>query len=190
MKRFNIGIEITDAAAMRALAVQRHLAQGHGEADFTAAETVLWRLTVIADSIGAGRGFRFVSDPLMRPASMDVELITKPSPSCAPIDPDQAGPRIAGSPTSRKIVDGPDIQGAAHQRCAVGLEDTLNNLRRSWRCGCDGRLHQRRADRMVAPARRELTPVTYIKKPEPEVRSSCKRVWFTVDRHRYWKCRK
>ena len=36
----------------------------------------------------------------------------------------------------------------------------------------------------------ELTPVTYIKKPEPEVRSSCKRVWFTVDRHRYWKCRK
>jgi hypothetical protein len=123
MKRFNIGIEITEAAAMRALA------QGHGEADFTAAETVLWRLTVIADSIGAGRGFRFVSDPLMRPASMDVELITKPSPSCAPIDPDQAGPRIAGSPTSRKIVDGPDIQGAAHQRCAVGLEDTLNNLR-------------------------------------------------------------
>ena len=36
----------------------------------------------------------------------------------------------------------------------------------------------------------ELTPVTYIKKPELEVRSSCKRVWFTVDRHRYWKCRK
>ena len=67
MKRFNIGIEITDAAAMRALAVQRHLAQGHSEADFTAAETVLWPehpeaywLTVIADSIGAGRGFRFV----------------------------------------------------------------------------------------------------------------------------------
>ena len=64
MKRFNIGIEITDAAAMRALAVQRHLAQGH---HFTAAETVLWPehpeaywLTVIADSIGAGRGFRFV----------------------------------------------------------------------------------------------------------------------------------
>ena len=42
MKRFNIGIEIIDAAAMRALAVQRHLAQGHSEADFTAAETVLW----------------------------------------------------------------------------------------------------------------------------------------------------
>jgi hypothetical protein len=38
----------------------------------------------------------------------------------------------------------------------------------------------------------DLTPVTYIKKPEPEpeVRSSCKRVWFTVDRHSYWRCRK
>ena len=36
----------------------------------------------------------------------------------------------------------------------------------------------------------ELTLVTYIKKPEPEGRSSCKRVWFTVDRHRYWRCRK
>ena len=39
MKRFNIGIEITDAAAMRDLAMQRHLAQGHSEADFIAAET-------------------------------------------------------------------------------------------------------------------------------------------------------
>ena len=38
----------------------------------------------------------------------------------------------------------------------------------------------------------ELTSVTYVKQaePEPEVRGSCKRTWFTVDRHRYWKCRK
>jgi hypothetical protein len=28
MMRFNIGVEITDALAMRALALQRHLAQG------------------------------------------------------------------------------------------------------------------------------------------------------------------
>jgi hypothetical protein len=67
MMRFNIGVEITDAPAMRALALQRHLAQGHSEADFIAAETVLWPdqpeaywLTVIADSLGSGRGFRFV----------------------------------------------------------------------------------------------------------------------------------
>ena len=64
---FNIGVEITDASAMRALAVQRHLAQGDSEADFIAAESVLWPdqpeaywLTVIADSLGSGRGFRFV----------------------------------------------------------------------------------------------------------------------------------
>ena len=68
MLRFNVGVEITDAPAMRALALQRHLTQGYSEADFTAAETVLWSdrpeaywLTVIADSLGAGRGFRFVS---------------------------------------------------------------------------------------------------------------------------------
>src|SRR5258707_10059244 len=35
----------------------------------------------------------------------------------------------------------------------------------------------------------ELTPVTYIMKPEPEVRSSCRRGWFTVDRHRHWEYR-
>ena len=65
--RFNIGVEITDAPAMRSLALQRHLAQGHSEADFIAAEAVLWPdqpeaywLTVIADSFGSGRGFRFV----------------------------------------------------------------------------------------------------------------------------------
>ena len=65
--RFNIGVEITDAPAMRALALQRHLAQGYGQADFIAAETVLWPdqpeaywLTVIADSLGSSRGFRFV----------------------------------------------------------------------------------------------------------------------------------
>ena len=40
--RFNIGVEITDAPAMRALALQRHLAQGYSESDFIAAETVLW----------------------------------------------------------------------------------------------------------------------------------------------------
>jgi len=39
---FNIGVEITDASAMRALALQRHLAQGDSEADFIAAESVLW----------------------------------------------------------------------------------------------------------------------------------------------------
>ena len=37
MMRFNIGVEITDAPAMRALALQRHLAQGYSEADFIAA---------------------------------------------------------------------------------------------------------------------------------------------------------
>jgi hypothetical protein len=37
---FNIGVEITNAPAMRALALQRHIA--HHEADFVAAETVLW----------------------------------------------------------------------------------------------------------------------------------------------------
>ena len=65
--RFNIGVEITDAPAMRGLALQRHLAQGNSEADFIAAEAVLWPdqpgaywLTVIADSLGSGRGFRFV----------------------------------------------------------------------------------------------------------------------------------
>ena len=65
--RFNIGVEITDAPAMRGLALQRHLAQGYSEADFIAAEAVLWPdqpeaywLTVIADSLGSGRGFRFV----------------------------------------------------------------------------------------------------------------------------------
>jgi hypothetical protein len=64
---FNIGVQITDAAAMRALALQRHLAQGNSEADFIAAEIVLWPdqpeaywLTVIADSLGLQRGFRFV----------------------------------------------------------------------------------------------------------------------------------
>ena len=67
MKRFNIGVEITDPAAVRALALQCHLAQGYNKEDFFAAETVLWAeqpeaywLTVIADSLGAGRGFRFV----------------------------------------------------------------------------------------------------------------------------------
>jgi len=67
MMRFNIGVEIVDALAMRALALQRHLAQGYSESDFIAAETVLWPdqpeaywLTVIADSLGSGRGFRFV----------------------------------------------------------------------------------------------------------------------------------
>jgi hypothetical protein len=67
MMRFNIGVEITDALAMRALALQRHLAQGNSESDFIAAETVLWPdqpeaywLTVIADTLGSGRGFRFV----------------------------------------------------------------------------------------------------------------------------------
>ena len=42
-------------------------AQGYSESDFIAAETVLWPdqpeaywLTVIADSLGSGRGFRFV----------------------------------------------------------------------------------------------------------------------------------
>jgi hypothetical protein len=66
MMRFNIGVEITDALAMRALALQRHLAQGNSESDFIAAETVLWPdqpegywLTVIADTLGSGRGFRF-----------------------------------------------------------------------------------------------------------------------------------
>jgi len=54
--RFNIGVEIVDALAMRALALQRHLAQGYSESDFIAA---YW-LTVIADSLGSGRGFRFV----------------------------------------------------------------------------------------------------------------------------------
>lgn len=64
--RFNIGVEITDAPAMRALALQRHLAQGYSETDFIAAETVwpdqpeAYWLTVIADSLGSGRGFRFV----------------------------------------------------------------------------------------------------------------------------------
>ena len=65
--RFNIGVEITDAPAMRALALLRHLAQGYSEADFIAAEAILWPdqpeaywLTVIADSLGSGRGFRFV----------------------------------------------------------------------------------------------------------------------------------
>ena len=80
MKRFNIGIEITDEAAMRALAVQRHLAQGHSEADFTAAEAVLWPeqleaywLTVIADSLGAARGFRFVrAHPELPPPTVEV----------------------------------------------------------------------------------------------------------------------
>ena len=64
---FNIGVEVTDAPAMRALALQRHLAQGYSKADFDAAEAVLWPdqpeaywLTVIADSLGSGRGFRFV----------------------------------------------------------------------------------------------------------------------------------
>jgi hypothetical protein len=63
---FNIGVEITNAPAMRALALQRHIA--HHEADFVAAETVLWPdqpeaywLTVIADSLGAERSFRFVT---------------------------------------------------------------------------------------------------------------------------------
>jgi len=67
MMRFNIGVEITDALAMRALALQRHLAQGYSESDFIAAETVLWPdqpeaywLTVIADTLGSDRGFRFV----------------------------------------------------------------------------------------------------------------------------------
>jgi hypothetical protein len=52
---------------MRALALQRHLAQGYSKADFNAAEAVLWPdqpeaywLTVIVDSLGSGRGFRFV----------------------------------------------------------------------------------------------------------------------------------
>jgi hypothetical protein len=52
---------------MRAMALQRHLAQGNSEADFTAAETVLWPeqpeaywLTPIAENLDAGRGFRFV----------------------------------------------------------------------------------------------------------------------------------
>ena len=65
--RFNIGVEITDARAMRALALPRHRVQGYSEADFIAAETVLWPdqpeaywLTVIADSLGSGLGFRFV----------------------------------------------------------------------------------------------------------------------------------
>ena len=66
-KRFNVGVEITDPAAMRAVALKCHLAQGYSEAHFTAAEHVLWPeqpeaywLTVIADSLGAGRGFRFI----------------------------------------------------------------------------------------------------------------------------------
>jgi hypothetical protein len=61
MKHFNIGVEITDPAAMRAMALKRHLAQGYSEADFTAAEHVLWPeqpeaywLTVIADSLVQG----------------------------------------------------------------------------------------------------------------------------------------
>jgi hypothetical protein len=64
---FNIGVEITNAPAMRALALQRHIAQGDREADFIAAEIILWPdqpeaywLTVIADSLGLERGFRFV----------------------------------------------------------------------------------------------------------------------------------
>lgn len=63
---FNIGVEITDAKAMRASALQRHIAHGNPEADFVAAETILWPdqpeaywLTVIADSLGSNRGFRF-----------------------------------------------------------------------------------------------------------------------------------
>jgi hypothetical protein len=80
MKQFNIGIEITDETAMRALGVQRHLAQGHSEADFIAAETVLWPdqveaywLTVIADRLGAGRGFRFVGEhPELPPPSVGI----------------------------------------------------------------------------------------------------------------------
>jgi hypothetical protein len=67
MMRFNIGVEITDALAMRTLALRRHLAQGYSESDFIAAETVLWPdqpeaywLTVIADTLGSDRGFRFV----------------------------------------------------------------------------------------------------------------------------------
>jgi hypothetical protein len=68
MRCFAIGVEITDPVAMRALALQRHRSQGNSEADFNAAEIVLWPdqpeaywLTVIADSLGASRGFRFVS---------------------------------------------------------------------------------------------------------------------------------
>jgi hypothetical protein len=38
MKRFNIGVEINDPAAMRTLALQRHVGQGYSEGDFTAAE--------------------------------------------------------------------------------------------------------------------------------------------------------
>ena len=67
MRCFAIGVEITDPVAMRALALQRHRSQGNSEADFNAAEIVLWPdqpeaywLTVIADSLGSGRGFRFV----------------------------------------------------------------------------------------------------------------------------------
>ena len=52
---------------MRAMALQRHLAQGNSEADFTAAQTVQWPeqpeaywLTPIAENLDAGRGFRFV----------------------------------------------------------------------------------------------------------------------------------
>jgi hypothetical protein len=56
MMRFNIGVEITDAPAMRALALQRHLAQGYSEPD----QPEAYWLTVIADSLGSGRGFRFV----------------------------------------------------------------------------------------------------------------------------------
>jgi hypothetical protein len=37
MMSFNIGVEITYALAMRALALQRHLAQGYSESDFIAA---------------------------------------------------------------------------------------------------------------------------------------------------------
>jgi hypothetical protein len=39
---FDIGVQITDVPAMRALALQRHLAEGNSEADFVAAEIVLW----------------------------------------------------------------------------------------------------------------------------------------------------
>jgi len=52
---------------MRGLALQCYLAQGYNADEFFAAETVLWPeqpeaywLTVIADNLGAGRGFRFV----------------------------------------------------------------------------------------------------------------------------------
>jgi hypothetical protein len=60
MKSFNLGVEVTDAVAMRALALQRARPSAGG---LVAAEAVLWQdqaeaywLTVIGDSLGAGRG--------------------------------------------------------------------------------------------------------------------------------------